>query len=97
VAVAVAVAVAEGSDVAAGETLSARVADIGGSSSSGELCFCGDGVVRGFALLLGGAGFGGLDEVADAVGDLRGDAADFDLSAGVGFGVGVCALWSALR
>jgi hypothetical protein len=88
----VAVGVAEGTDVAAGEILSAWVEDIGGSSSSGELSFWGDGVVRGVALLAGAGDFTALDEVADGVGDLRASARDFDLGAGVGFGVGVWAL-----
>jgi hypothetical protein len=93
----VVVAVGEGTNVGEGEILAAGVADFGGSSLSGEVDFCGDGVLRGVVVPLGAGDFAALDGAADGAGNLRADAEDFGFGVGIGFGVGVCAVRSTPR
>ncbi|PYK32216.1 MAG: hypothetical protein DME57_00695 [Verrucomicrobia bacterium] len=98
VGVGVGVPVGDGLGVGVGETVSAGVDRTGGNSSSGEISFCGDGVPRGVAVLLGVGDFAAFDGVAEGAGDLRAaDGEDFDFGVAVGFGVGVCALRSTPR
>jgi hypothetical protein len=98
VAVGVGVAVGDGLGVGVEEMLSTGVDRTGGNSSSGEVSFCGDGVPRGVAVLLGVGDFAAFEGDAEGGGDLRAaDGEDFDFGVAVGFGVEVCALRSTPR
>ena len=86
-AVGVGVDVGDDDGIGVGETLSLAAEDVGDACATGEVSFCGDGV------LLGVADFSAFDGVV--VGDLRApDGELFDFGVGVGLGTGVCSLRS---